>query len=67
MFRGKHPYCNLFFNKVAGLRPATLPKKIPTQVFSCEYYEIFKNSFFYRTPLWAASAPVVIQMYICDI
>ena len=22
----------------------------PTQVFSCEYCEIFKNSFFYRTP-----------------
>ena len=24
---------------------------ILTQVFSCEYFEIFKNSFFYRTPL----------------
>ena len=23
----------------------------PTQVFSCEYCEIFENSFFYRTPL----------------
>ena len=25
--------------------------EILTQVFSCEYFEIFKNSFFYRTPL----------------
>ena len=25
-------------------------KMSPTQVFSCEYCEIFKNSFFYRTP-----------------
>ena len=33
------------FNKVAGL-----------WVFSCEYYEIFENSFFYRTPPVAASA-----------
>ena len=27
----------------------------PTQVFSCEYCQIFKNSFFYRTPPVAAS------------
>ena len=26
-------------------------------MFSCEYCEIFKNSFFYRTPPVAASAP----------
>ena len=26
----------------------------PTLVFSCEYCEIFKNSFVYRTPLVAA-------------
>ena len=32
-------------------------KETPTQVFSCEYCEIFKNSFFYRTPLVAASEP----------
>ena len=33
-----------FFNKVVGL------KETPTQVFSCEICEIFKNSFFNRTP-----------------
>ena len=31
------------FNKVAGLQA-------PIQVFSCEICEIFKNTFFYRTP-----------------
>ena len=37
--------------------PATLLKKrLPTQMFPCEYCEIFKNSFFYRTPRVAASA-----------
>ena len=30
-------------------------KKSPIQVFSCEYVEIFKNSFFYRTPQVTAS------------
>ena len=33
---GKHLYQSLFFNKVAGLR----------QIFSCEFGEISKNSFF---------------------
>ena len=38
------------FNKVAGLRPATLWKKTPTQVFSFEFCEVFKTKIFYRTP-----------------
>ena len=29
-------------------------KRDSTQVFSCEYCEIFKNTFFYRTPPVAA-------------
>ena len=44
IFTGKHLCWSLFFNKVAGLL-----------VFSCEYCEIFKNSFFYRTPLAVTS------------
>ena len=45
-----------FFSKVAGLRLGTLFKKeAPTQVFSCESCEIFKNSSFYGTTLIAAS------------
>ena len=47
---------SLFLNKVAGLRPATLFKKrLWPQVFSCEFCEISKNAFPYRTPLVAAS------------
>ena len=60
MFRGKYLCWNLFFNKL-------YLKKTPTQVFFCEYCKIFKNNFFYRTPLAAASAPGVIQMQICDL
>ena len=44
-FTGKHP----------GLRPATLLKQEPLiQVFSCEFVEISKNIFSYRTPAVAA-------------
>ena len=32
--------------KMQGFRPATLKKETPTQVFFCEYCEIFKNNFF---------------------
>ena len=55
-FTGK-PLCRrLFFNKVAGLRPATLiKKKTLAQVFSREFCEISKNIFFYRTPPMTAS------------
>ena len=36
---------SLYFNKVEGLRPATLPEKeTPTQVLCCEFCEIFKNT-----------------------
>ena len=40
---------SLFLIKLQAFRPATLLKKTPTQVLSCEYWEIFKNSFFHRT------------------
>ena len=46
-FTGKHLCQSLFFNKVAGLRPATLLKKETLAlVFSCEFYEISKNTIF---------------------
>ena len=32
-----------------------IKKETLAQMFSCEFYEIFKNTFFYRTPLVAAS------------
>ena len=37
--RGKNLCQSLFFNKVAE-------KEIQTQVYSCEFWEIFKNTFF---------------------
>ena len=50
------PLCqSLSFNKIAGLRPATLLRQRLWQMFSCEFCEIFTNTFFYRTPLVAAS------------
>ena len=33
-----------------------IKKETLAQVFSCEFSEISKNTFFYRTPLVAASA-----------
>ena len=62
-------YQRLFFNKVAGLSPATLLKKrlwpevcnfikkeTLAQVFSSVFCEISKNIFFQRTPLVVAFA-----------
>ena len=43
IFTGKHLCLQVSF------------KETPTQVFSCEYCEIFKKSFFHRTPLVVAS------------
>ena len=55
-----------FLNKIAGLRPETLLKKESlAQVFSCEFCEIFKKTFFYRTPVVAASV-FRTQSTICD-
>ena len=46
-FTRKHMHWSLFFNKVVGLRPATLLKKENrTQIFCCELCEIFQNTFF---------------------
>ena len=52
----KHLCQSPFFNKVAGLRPETLLKKTLAQVLSCEFCEIPKNTFSYKTPSVAASA-----------
>ena len=41
--------------KVSGLRTATLLKKRLAQVFSCEFYEIFKNTFF-TEHLWTTAS-----------
>ena len=49
------------FNKAAGLKVYNfIETKTPTQVFSCKYCEIFKNSFFDRTP-WVAASVLCFQ------
>ena len=53
-FTGKHSCQSPFFNKVARLRPQAcnfIKKETLTQVLSCEFCEISRNSFNYRTPL----------------
>ena len=45
-FTGKHLCRNLFFNKVADLRPAILLKQDAGAGVSCDFCEIFKNTFF---------------------
>ena len=54
-FAGKHLCQGLFFNKVAGGACNFIKKETLAQVFSCEFCEISKNTFSYRTPPVAAS------------
>ena len=63
-FTGKYLCQSLFFNKVTSVRPATLlkrrlcnfiKKETMAQLFSCEFCEISKYDFFYRTPPMNAS------------
>ena len=50
-FTGKHLCQSLLPEACNFIKKETLP-----QVFSCEFCKISKNTFFYRTPLEAASA-----------
>ena len=45
-FTGKHLYQSLFFNKVAGVASNFIKKETRSQVFSCEFCEIFKKTYF---------------------
>ena len=50
-FTGKHLCQSFFFNKACNF----IKKEILAQMFSCEFYEISRNTFFQRTPLVATS------------
>ena len=57
-FTGTHLCQSLFLNKASGLRPQVcnfIKKELLAQVFSCEFCKMFKNTYFCRTPLMAAS------------
>ena len=63
-FTGKDLWQSLSFNKVTGLRPATLLKKETlVQMFSCEFCEISKNIFF-TEHLWETASGV--PMILCS-
>ena len=74
---GKHLCQSLFFNKVAGLRPQTcnfIEKETLAQVSSCEFCEISRNNFSYRTSpvatsasLWKRSSQTKIDGMVCSI
>ena len=46
----------------SSLRPATLLKETLAQVFSCKFCEILENTYFYRTPLVAASDTTSVKI-----
>ena len=56
-----------FFNKVTDPRPATLLKKESlAQVFSCEFCQIFKNTFFTEhLRKTNSSTQLLISVYGC--
>ena len=52
-FTGKHLYQSLFFNKVAGLRPATLLKKrLWHRCFPVNFVKLLRTLFFIEDCLW---------------
>ena len=53
-FTGKYLCQTLFFNKVAGGACNFIKKEALAQMFSYEFCEISKNTFFYRTRLVVA-------------
>ena len=59
-FAGKHLCQSFFFNKVAALR-------LLAHMFSCEFSEISKNTFSYRTPPVAASVRTQILILLSKI
>ena len=64
-FTGKHLCQRLFFNQVADLSLQLYKKGTLTQVFSCEFSEISKNTFF-TEHLWpTASGPIRLNAAFC--
>ena len=56
-FTGKYLCQSLFFNKVAGLRPATLLKRESGAGVSCEFCEFSKNTCF-TEHLWMTASKI---------
>ena len=57
IFKGKHLRWGLFFIKVADLHISNcIKKEASAQIFSCEYWEVYKNAYFEEHLRMAASA-----------
>ena len=56
----KRPVLKSLFNKVAVLGSATLLRKTPRQMLSCEICEIFKNNYF-EEHLWPSASKLYLK------
>ena len=62
--KGKHLCQSLFLKNLQAEGLQLYLKNTPTQVFSCEVCEIFRNTFFYRTPrVIASTSPVAASVF----
>ena len=57
-FAGKNLFWIIFLNKLEFWGPVTLLKKTQTQVFPCEIYKLFKNSYF-EERLWTPALNII--------
>ena len=63
-FTGKLLYQSLYFNKLAGLRPAILLKKETlAQMYFYEFCETFKNTFFIEHHRWLILDNYLSEMF----
>ena len=63
-FTGKHVYQSLFFNKVAGLRPATfLKKRLWHRCFPVNFVKFLRTPFFIEH-IWWLLLKVITQIYL---
>ena len=54
-FTRKHRYQSFFYNEIEAEACNLLKKGTVAQIFSCEFWDIFKNSILYTTHSMAAS------------
>ena len=55
LYKKKKKFLKISQNSLENIRVSFFEAYTMAEVFSCEFYEIFKNDFFYRTSLVAAS------------
>ena len=63
IFTWKHLRWSLFFIELQASRPATVLRETPTKVFSREYCENFKNTYFQENPQTTVSLVLVLLIF----